>query len=430
MRALDREILRLALPALGALAIEPAYLLVDTAVVGHLGVTALAALSLAASVLLTVAGLCAVLAYATTARVAFLRGRSGDGAAAVVGVQALWLCAALGVVLAAAMVLGARAIPAGLGGEGAVLDGAATYLRVSAIGLPGLLVIVVGTGYLRGMADGITPLRIAAFSTVVNAALSLMFVYGFDLGVAGSAWGTSCAQVAGAAWMVVEMRRRLVRSVSPRIDRAELSGLLVTSRRLVLRSLSLLAALTLATSVAARLGPAVLAGHQIAVQLQIFLALALDGLAIAGQTLVASALGRGSADEARAVSRRLLTLGARCGFVLGAVVVAAAALLPRLFSSDPDVVAATHTALVVVGLIQLPAALVYVLDGVLIGAGDAQYLQWAMVVSLVVFVPCALLVRVHPSYGIGGLWVAIGVWILARLATTGLRFRGESWART
>jgi len=424
----DRTILRLAVPALATLAVEPLYVLVDTAIVGHLGTAPLAGVALAAGVLNVAFLVCNFLAYGTTARVAFLVGAGDPQAADQVAVQGLWLSALLGLI-AAALVGGlARPAAVALGGSGAVLTNAITYLRISAIGTPFVLVALVGHGYLRGVQDTRTPLAIAVGANLLNVGVELVLVYGLDLGVAGSAWGTVLAQVVAAAVFLGVLTRRLRMSgASLAVDRGELLRLARTGRHLFVRTAALLTTLTLATSVAARVDPPTLAGHQIALQIETFLALTVDALAIAGQALTGAALGAGDVPEARRTGRRLVQMGLRAGAALCIVVVATAWLLPHIFSGDPAVISRASAALVIVGLMQLPAAVVFVLDGVLLGASDTRFQQLSNVVALLAFLPFAAALLVWPRLGIIGIWTGLFAWMLARLLANSRRFAGRRW---
>ena len=215
-RSRDRDILRLAAPALGALAAEPLYLLVDTAIVGHLGTPQLAALALASTVLANLVALCIFLTYGTTARVTRLHGAGEDDEAAALGPQALWLALAAGVVVAGTVAALADPLVHALGGDGDVADMAVGYLRIASLGVPMALVALAGQGWLRGMGDLRTPLVIVVAANVVNVALELLFVYGFDWGLDGSAWGTVLAQLGmGAAFAIVLLRVFARAAISP-----------------------------------------------------------------------------------------------------------------------------------------------------------------------------------------------------------------------
>lgn len=430
MDARDRTILRLAVPALATLAIEPLYVLVDTAIVGHLGTTPLGGVALAATALNTIFFVVTVLEYGITARVAFHLGARRPTAAANVMVQGLWLSAAAGVALAAVVALSARPFAQLLGGDGAVLDAAVTYLRISAVGSPLLLVGLVGIGYLRGVQDTRTPLWIALAANLVNVVLELTFVYGLDLGVAGSAWSTVIAQAGAAAWYLAVLTRHAHRHrARTNPDRAELRRLLRSGGHLSIRTGALLGTMALFTAVAARIDDVTLGGHQIALQVETFLALVVDGLAIAAQALVGTALGGDDVDEARAVGRRLLQWGAVMGVALAVVLSLASPLVPALFTGDTAVRDRATTGLLLVAVLQIPASFVFVLDGVLLGAGDDGFQGWSNVAAFVAAAPVAVVVLRWPTLGIAGVWVGMNVWMLARLVANAGRFATDAWTR-
>jgi putative MATE family efflux protein len=424
----DRRILALAIPALGGLAVEPLYVLVDTAIVGRLGTVPLGGLALASTVLTSLLWVFNFLSYGTTARVAFLTGRADRRAAGTVAAQGLWLSVIFGVPLGVAVVLGARPLAVLLGGHGAVLSAAVTYLRISSLGMAAVLVALVGHGYLRGLSDTRTPFFVVAASNAVNVVLEVVLVYGFHLGIAGSAWGTVVAQWGAAACFLVLTGRRL-RAVGeqrrPRWD--EMRRLVVIGRHLFVRTAALLGTLALSTAVAARTDTTTLGGHQIALQIETFLALAVDALAIPGQALVGTLLGAGDLAEARATGERLLTWGLAVGATLAAVIAAAAFGIPHAFSADSRVVHTAAIALLFVAGMQIPASAAFVLDGALMGASDFRFLQWATVGAGLMFVPFALVVLAWHAAGIVGIWAGLAVWMTVRAAANLRRFRGERW---
>jgi putative MATE family efflux protein len=414
----DREILRLALPALGALAAEPLYLLTDTAIVGHLGTPQLAALALAATVLSNLVALCIFLTYGTTARVTRLHGAGQDAEAAALGPQALWLALAAGVVVGGAVVALATPLVHALGGEGHVADLAARYLRIGALGVPMALVALAGQGWLRGMSDLRTPLVIVVVANLVNVVLEVLFVYGFEWGLDGSAWGTVVAQYGmGAAFAVVLLRAFALPNL------ARIRSLVSIGAQLVVRTAALLGCFVLATAVCARIGAPTVAAHQIAFQLFGFLALLLDAIAIAGQVIVGRALGAGNADEAYAAARRMLEWSLAAGLLIGGVFVALVDVVPHAFTSDPRVIDQAHELWPLFCAMWPVAAIVFALDGILIGAGDTRYLALAMVVAFVAFLPLAL-----TADTVAMVWVALDVLMLVRLATLGARFARRRWA--
>ena len=424
----DRRILALAFPALGTLAIEPLYVLVDTAIVGRLGTVPLGGLALASVVLTTLVLVCNFLAYGTTARVAFLVGSGDRRSAAGIGSQGLWLSGLIGVPVAVLVALAGRPLVGLLGGSGAIADAATTYLRISALGVPAVLVALVGHGYLRGVSDTRTPLLVALVANVANVVLELVLVYGVHLGIAGSAWGTVIAQLLAAAWFLGLLGRRIAAAGAPlRPVGAELRRLLIAGRHLLVRTAALLATLAIATSVASRVSATTLGGHQIALQLHSFVGLALDALAIPGQIMIGTALGGADLDEARAVAHRLLAVGLVCGVAVGIAFAVLAPVVPHVFSHDPAVRERAEVALLVAALVQPPAAVAFVMDGVLIGASDFRFLQYTMIAAFVAFLPVAGAVLRDHRLGVAGVWAGLLAWMLTRAGFTWWRLRSGRW---
>jgi putative MATE family efflux protein len=421
----DREIVALALPALGALAAEPLYLLADTAIVGHLGTPQLAALAIAATVLSTLVSLCIFLTYGTTARVSRLHGAGEERAAGALAAQALWLALAIGLALAAAIAALAVPLVHALGGEADIAAMAARYLRIATLGVPMALVALAGQGFLRGVGDLRTPLVVVVAANVANVVLELLFVYGLDWGLDGSAWGTVLAQAGmGAAFIALLLRAPADRR---RPDRARMRSLIRIGAQLFVRTAALLGCFVFATAICARVGAASLGAHQIAFQLFGFLALVLDAIAIAGQVIVGRALGAGDADAAYAAARRMLEWSLGAGVVIGGVLLALTDVIPRAFTTDVAVVERAHAMWPLFCALWPPAAVVFALDGILIGAGDTRYLAGAMVAAAAVFVPLAV-AALELGWGIVGVWSALLVLMAVRLAPLAVRFAGRRWA--
>ena len=423
----DRELLRLAVPAVGALVAEPLYLLADTAVVGHLGTSPLAGLAVASGVLLFAYGMCIFLAYGTTASVARLTGAGRPEAAAAQAVQGLWLAASLGVTLA---VLGAwfgQRLLGLLGAEGPVLDQAGTYLRISLLGAPAMLVMLAGVGYLRGLRDTMRPLWVAVGTAALNLILEVVLIYGFGLGIGASAAATVVAQWIGAGcylvWIGSEVRCYGV-SLGP--DRSALGRLALVSTDLMVRNLSLGGTFLVGTSVAARIGAAPVAAHQVAFHLWMTLALTMDGLAIAAQAMVGTALGAGDGDGARRIGRRTIVWSVGVGITLGLALLFARDSVSGLFSNDPAVVGLAGFLLLHVGLMAPLSGVAFALDGILIGAGDQRFMARAMTASALVATAVMVAGRLA-DLGIGWLWAAIWVFVAGRSVILGARFRGNHW---
>ena len=340
----------------------------------------------------------------------------------------MWLCVFMGVPMAAIVGVFGHSIEVSLGGDGAVLHAATTYLRISAFGIPAVLIALVGHGHMRGLSDTRTPLRVVLVANVVNVVLEVVLVYGFDTGIAGSAWGTVVAQWLAGAWFIAMSGRRILATGTTLRPRpAEIKRLLVIGRHLAVRTGALVLTITGATSVAARVGTSTLGAHQIALQVELFLALAVDALAIAAQAMIGTLLGAGDVEEVRATSRRLVTMGWLVGGALAVVVAASAPLLPHVFSGDGSVTSRATVALVVVGIMQVPGGIAFVTDGILMGASDFRFLQWAIVAAGLTFAPFAVLVLHWHSLGILGVWSGLFVWMTVRAILNGVRVRNERW---
>jgi putative MATE family efflux protein len=425
---LDRRIIALAVPALGALIVEPLYTITDTAIVGHLGRAPLGGLALASSVLNLIGWTAAFLEMATTSQVAFRRGR-GDADGASEAATAAYLAAlALGILVALLVAFAGPPIAHALGGHGAIQHNATTYLHISALGMPFLLLTLAGTGHLTGHEDTRTPLRIVLVANVVNVVLEVVLVYVAHTGVAGSAWGTVIAQVVAATLFVVASRRRITNIRRP--ARREFTLLVRSGFALVVRTIALGAALTAATAVAAQVGSATLGGHQIALQVWLLLALTLDALAVPAQVYVGSALGAGRVDEAVEIGARCLRLGLIASAAAALVTIALSPAIPFVFSSDGAVRHVATIALILCGVLQPFAALAFVYDGLLLGAGDFATLRRAMLLALLAFAPLAVVTLLHHGLGITGIWLALTCWLAARTFLLGRRWRSRAWAVT
>ncbi|MFC9926742.1 MATE family efflux transporter [Streptomyces sp. NPDC127190] len=426
----DREIVALAVPAFGALVAEPLFVMADSAIVGHLGTAQLAGLGVASALLTTAVSVFVFLAYATTAAVARRLGAGDLRAALRQGMDGIWLALLLGAAVIAVVLPLAPGIVGLLGASPTSAPYATTYLRISSLGIPPMLMVLAATGVLRGLQDTRTPLYVAIAGFIANAGLNVGLVYGAGLGIAGSAWGTVIAQCGMAAvYLLVVVRGARRHGASLRPDAAGIRASAQAGVPLLVRTVSLRAILVIATAVAAHLGDADIAAHQIILSLWSLLAFALDAIAIAGQAIIGRYLGADDAMGAREACRRMVHWGIATGVVLGLLVVTARPLFLPLFTSDTAVREAALPALLMVALSQPVCGIVFVLDGVLMGAGDGPYLAWAMVLTLAVFAPVALLV---PALGGGltALWAAMTLMMAVRMATLWLRSRSGRWIVT
>ena len=421
----DREILRLALPALGALAAEPVYVLVDTAIVGHLGRPQIAALGLAGAVLSGAFTIFNFLTYGTTAIVARAAGAGQQQRAARLAAQALWLSLAIGVALVAVCEAAASPMLDLLGAHGQSGAYALSYFRIAALGLPAALIALAGQGYLRGVSNLRRPLEIVVAANVVNVILELVFVYVLHWGIKGSAAGTAIAQAGMGAAFIAELLRPHADSKRPSL--AEMRPMMRIGSQIFVRTTALYASFLAAASVCARMGDAQLGAHQIAGQLFFFLALILDSVAIAGQVIVGRALGSGDAESAYASAARMIGWSVAVGLAFAVVLLPLAHVVPRAFTGDARVLHEASALWPYFALMQPLGGAVFALDGILIGAGDTHYLMWSMLAASAVFITLAVL-ALELHWGIVGVWIALDVLIATRLAFLGARFAGRRWA--
>ncbi|WP_434743268.1 MATE family efflux transporter [Micromonospora sp. SH-82] len=424
--ASPRRIAALALPALVVLAAEPLYILVDTAVVGHLGRTPLAAVAIGGTVMTIIVWLGTVVAYGTTGRAARRFG-AGDRAAAVAeGVPASWLAVGVGLLVVVAMQFGGGALAQALaGGPGEVADAAGQWLRIASLGAPGLLLAAAGNGWMRGVQDFRRPLIFVLAPNLLSAVLCPVLVYPVGLGLPGSAVANVLAQTLSGGLFLAAL-------VAERIPLRPRAGLirrqLVLSRDLLIRGVAFQASFLSATAVAARFGAATVGAHQIALQLWFFTALLLDALAIAAQALVGAALGADDAPTARALARRFALVGGVCGVVFAGLIAAGAGIVPALFTSDPQVREQAMLAWPWFAAMQPVAGVVFALDGVLIGAGDVRYLRnLTVTAALGGFLPAIWAAYVW-DLGLGGIWAGLTLFMLLRLGAVLLRLRSGKWA--
>jgi putative MATE family efflux protein len=437
-------VLRLAVPAFLALVAEPMFLLADSAIVGHLGTPQLAGLGVASAILLTAANVFVFLAYGTTATVARHLGAGSRPKAVAAGIDGAWLAIALGAATGIVVGLAAEPLCRTFGASEEAIGHAVTYLRISAIGIPFMLVVLAVTGVLRGLQDTRTPLIASVFGFGLNIVLNVWFVYGLDMGIAGAAWGTVISQFLMAAGLVFMLLREARRLHTPL--RAHPGRVLVAARDgipLLVRTLALRAILLITMWTAASLGDVPLAAHQIAATIWSFLVFALDALAIAAQALTGKALGAGDTVATRRSTDLMVRWGIWSGVVAGLVLLAVLRWLPQLFTNDVDVQRVLASALLIVALSQPLSGYVFVIDGVLIGAGDARWLAKAMVVNLLLYLPLILgvyalgpwLLSTEPPvrgmrHAMLWLWLTFTAFMAIRGVLLGLRVRTDRWMVT
>lgn len=420
-----RKVFGLAVPALGVLAAEPLYVLVDTAVVGHLGALPLAGLALGGTLLSLVSTQLTFLSYGTTARTARLHGAGRRADAVREGVQATWLALAVGVVVLVAGQMLAEPIARAMSGHAAITAEAVSWLRIALFGAPLILITMAGNGWMRGVQDTVRPLRYVLAGNGISAVLCPVLVYPVGWGLEGSAVANVVAQVivSGLFLRALATEHAALRP-RPSVMRAQL-GL---GRDLVLRSLAFQACFVSAAAVAARTSPEAVGAHQIVLQLWVFLSLVLDSVAIAAQAIVGAALGAGSRRQATGVAAQITRYGLYLGSVLCVLFAAVSQVLPRAFTADAGVLAEIPNAWWFFVALQPVAGIVFALDGVLLGAGDAAFLRTASIASAVIgFLPLVW-ASLGFGWGLPGIWTGLTLFMLLRLGFVVVRWRSERWA--
>ncbi|MEE2056431.1 MATE family efflux transporter [Rhodococcus artemisiae] len=426
-----RRILGLALPALGVLAAEPLYLLFDIAVVGRLGALPLAGLAIGGLVLAQVTTQLTFLSYGTTARASRFHGADRHDDAVTEGIQATWLAVCVGAVIVVIGQLLAAPVAGLIAGDEEIATAAVSWLRVALFGAPLILISLAGNGWMRGVQDTARPLRYVVLGLGLSAVLCPILVHGL-LGaprweLVGSAVANVVGQFVAATLFVVALLRT---GVSRRPRRSVIVAQLQLGRDLIARSLAFQACFLSAAAVAARFGAAAVAGHQVVLQLWNFVTLALDSLAIAAQALVGAALGAKDTRGASRIAWRVTAWSVLFAMVLAVFFLVGRTLIPGLFTADDAVLDQIDVAWWFFIAIMPLAGVVFALDGVLLGAGDAAFLRNAtLTAALVGFLPliwCSLAF----DWGLAGIWTGLTVFIVFRMIAVVWRTRTGRWAVT
>lgn len=427
--AIGRRLWSIALPVLPVLSAEPVYLLVDGIIVGRQGADALAALGVGALVLLVLGTQMNFLSYGTTARSARLHGAGRRADAVAEGVQATWIALAVGALVVAAVSALMGPLTRALAADAEVAAGAAEWLRVAVWGIPCILVASAGHGWMRGVQRLRTPLVLVAVGIGVSTVGCVVLVPGLgpapEMGLVGSAWSNLAGQLLMAGGFLTALALEHKGSLRPR--RAVIVSQLRMGVDLVIRTASFQITFAVATTAAAAAGVNSLAAHHLAQQLWSLYSLVLDSVAIAAQSLVGAALGAGLAAHGRALARAVVVWSLGLGVALALVTVLFREPMATLLAGDAGVADRLVVALIGMAVVVLPAAVVFGLDGVLLGAGDAAYLRTSTVIAaLCGFLPVLLATR-HFGWGLTGIWWGMGVFVGMRLVAVGMRVRGDRW---
>lgn len=436
--SINRQLAALAIPTFGQLIAEPTFVLIDTAIVGHVGDSSLAGLSLGSTLVLTAVGLCVFLAYSTTSQVAHLFGAGKRREGFQAGMDGLWLSLCIGVLLAVALLIFGEGICSVLGGSGETLAAATVYTHMVALGVPGMLLVYAANGIFRGLQKVRITLVAAVSGAALNTVLDVLFVIVLGWGIAGSGIATGIAQWFMGIFLVVPALVWSKRGGARLVPR--LSGIMAAGGEgapLFVRTLALRLALVATVMLAATTGTEVLAGYQIVNAAWNFVVNALDSIAIAGQTLVGAQLGARKFDEARMLTRATAKAGMATGAVVGALFILAGLVAGPAFSANPDIQLLAAVGMAITGAFLPLQGWMWALDGILIGAGDFKYLAGALCMIAAVHVGILVLLAffVMPTlpgdlWKTGVLWAAFNVVLMGgRAVANGLRIRGDAWMK-
>ncbi|MHA2789208.1 MATE family efflux transporter [Corynebacterium sp. S7] len=419
-----RTIFSLAFPALGVLAASPLYLLLDTAIIGRLGAAELAALAAGTTVQSTVTTQLTFLSYGTTARASRLYGQGKKDEAIAEGVQATWVGITVGLLLATIVWIFAYPIALALTGDPATAERTASWLHVSAFAIPLTLIVMAGNGWLRGIQNVRWPLYFTLAGVIPGAIAIPIFVQWW--GLVGSAAANVLGVSITASCFLIALIRQHRGDWRPRWS--IMKRQLVLGRDLILRSLSFQIAFISAAAVAARVGVAALAAHQIMLQLWNFITLVLDSLAIAAQTLTGAALGSGNVNNAREVGTKVTLYSTVFAAGLAVIFGVGAPWIQRIFTTDQAVLDQMATPWWILLAMIVAGGVVFALDGVLLGASDAVFLRNLTIVSVLLgFLP-GVWISYLVDGGLTGIWVGLLVFILIRMVGVVVRFRSMAWA--
>lgn len=427
--AFTREVTRLALPAFGALVAPSALLLTDTAFIGSLGTEAMAGYAGGAAAFGVATSLGYFLAYASTGTVARRLGAGRRREALIVGIDHIALGLVIGILVGIALWLGADTLVTWIGVAQHARPEAIAWLHGAAFGAPGMMASMAAVGTFRGLQDTRVTFVVTVTQVAVNIALCGGLIFVAHLGTLGAGLALAFAETLGfVAYAAVLLRHARAAGAPLRPSHLGALGEAFTAGvPLLWRGFALRTVLMGTTIVAARLGTRELAAFQVSLTVWYVLSNLLDALAIAAQAMVGRRLGASEGDEARAIVRRLMRWSLRYGVVVGLLVIAAAPIVPALFSGDDAVRHLITVALVIVGAHQPLAAIVFLLDGVLIGSGDGRHLAFVLTMAMCTFLPLAWAV-VRWDLGIVGLWCAMIAFLTTRAILMVRRARGGAWA--
>ncbi|MCD4550075.1 MATE family efflux transporter [Schaalia sp. lx-260] len=416
---LTSRVLTLALPALASLIAEPLFTLIDSSMIGHLGTNELAGQAVASQILMTAVTLFIFLSYSTTSLSARALGSGDDRKAIRSGIDAIWLACGLGIITTALLIVLGPTLTGLFHTTPEVAPHALSYLYSAAPGTIGMFITMAAVGTFRGMQDTRTPMVITLIGTLLNILLNALFIYGFEWGVAGSGAGTSLAQTAmGAIMAGLVLRHAHTLNIPLSASRSGLWGAVLEGAPLMVRGMSLRLVGLLLLWPATTLGTKAVASYQIILSIWIFACFLLDALAIAAQTMVGISVGSKNQSQLRELLHTLNLWGLWTGVLIGITIAITSPWLPYLFTSDTAMYSITTWGLIASALGMPIGGVVFLLDGVLIGAGEGRFMATASVLQLLITLPALAVVNylctqgISPEKGVAALWMVYCVFYM------------------
>lgn len=283
-------------------------------------------------------------------------------------------------------------------------------MKLRSLGAPAVLLSLAMQGVFRGIKDTKTPLYATVAGDVTNIILDPIFIFVFHLGVKGAA----IAHVISQYLISVILFWRLMEQVGllpPSLKHLQFGRFLKNGFLLLMRVIAVTFCVTLAASMAARQGPTTMAAFQVCLQVWLATSLLADGLAVAGQAILASAFAKRDHEKVAATASRVLQLGLVLGLVLAVILGVGLQFGARLFTKDMHVLHLIGAGIPFVAGTQPINALAFVFDGVNFGASDFAYSAYSMVLVAI----CSILILfIASTHGFIGLWIALTIYMSLR----------------
>ncbi|KAL9234775.1 hypothetical protein vseg_009603 [Gypsophila vaccaria] len=295
--------------------------------------------------------------------------------------------------------------------DSAMLQPAKRYLTLRSLGAPAVLLSLAMQGVFRGFKDTKTPLYATVAGDATNIILDPIFMFVFRWGVSGAAIAHVVSQYLISIilfWRLVQ----LVDLIPPSLQHLQFGRFLQNGFLLLMRVIAVTFCVTLAASMAARLGPTPMAAFQVCLQVWLATSLLADGLAVAGQAILANAFAKNDFDRATSTAARVLQLGFVLGLLLSFMLGTGLQFAAKLFTKDVNVLHLISIGIPFVALTQPINALAFVFDGINFGASDFAYSAFSMVMVAIASILCLFLLS--SSYGYIGIWVALTIYMSLR----------------